>query len=115
MNRWQKNWSLTVALFVSPSLWADAAFRDADWATRSEGDGVLMATRFDTRKEVTDWIHPNKVQDHVSWAQKNSAMRKRNLRRVSASYNVCQKTFVSPRDFLASLPNNDVLPIPIMP
>jgi len=63
---------VTIALAVSP-VGARATDRDTDWRRRAEGGGVLMATRFDSSAEVTDWIHQNNVQDHVSWETQNTA------------------------------------------
>ncbi|MEM6991392.1 MAG: hypothetical protein AAF721_12865 [Myxococcota bacterium] len=38
----------------------------SDWEDRASAPGVLMATRFDTESEVTDWL-AGATQDHVSW------------------------------------------------
>ncbi len=70
-------WSRILLLYaifcVSSTLWAGAAGSDSSWEARSGGRGVLMATRFDTREEVTDWVHPNRTQNHVSWSTENRA------------------------------------------
>jgi hypothetical protein len=44
-----------------------------DWATRSSKPEVLMATKFDTAAEVTDWRVANGAADHVTWDQTMSA------------------------------------------
>lgn len=40
---------------------------ESDWLARSTAAGVIMATRFDTEAEVTDWTLPNEQADHVTW------------------------------------------------
>ncbi|MCH9683927.1 MAG: hypothetical protein K0V04_21015 [Deltaproteobacteria bacterium] len=42
------------------------------WEARSTAPGVVMATRFDTQAEVTDWL-AGATQDHVSWDQQGQA------------------------------------------
>lgn len=41
---------------------------DEDWQSRAGGVGVVMATRFDTESEVTNWIAGSNG-DHVTWDQ----------------------------------------------
>jgi len=71
--RWRISWPLYFVFCVSQALSAHPLNRDQSWTARAQGAGVLMATRFDTREEVTDWIHPNKTRDHVSWTEENTA------------------------------------------
>ena len=44
----------------------------SSWEERSTAPGVLMATRFDTEADVTNWL-AGSTQDHVSWDQQGQA------------------------------------------
>ncbi len=50
-----------------------------DWGDRSSAAGVVMATRFDTQADVTNWLAGSNA-DHVSWDQNLKASGNGSLR-----------------------------------
>ncbi len=52
----------------------------SNWEDRSAAQGVLMATRFDAKSDVLNWLHLDALQDHVSWERENKSSGQGSLR-----------------------------------
>ncbi|WP_350293984.1 hypothetical protein [uncultured Croceitalea sp.] len=63
---------VTDDIIVEPGL--------SNWEERSAAEGVLMSTRFDTETEVSNWVHQDALQNHVSWEQGNKSSGQGSLR-----------------------------------
>lgn len=64
---------------VTVSSAAGGVDADADWLARSTAPGVVMATRFDSEADVSNWIAGTNG-DHLSWDQSRKASGNGSLR-----------------------------------